>query len=637
MLGLSLAGCAFEAYNGLDTNQDDDDTEDALDVTHQLSSGGTRITYVNSEFLKTRMSGILNITVLGVTGLDNIDDKATDGSTPFPFALPLPFPFPGSGSGGGNGIKNIKVQVTIGGSFAESDPIDVSSINATNNNTSRADLFSANLFITDLAKQRLSLRVINVDATTTNQLVGAGIRGLADLALNPQQPRITVQLNSTPPATVTLGLEFHSFTNDATFLYEASSAAMLTNNLTTTTTTRILASTPAGLVSSPWRALQQAILPPSAADDYLGLDPIALLDNLEADTQCWVFWSVQKKKIVVAFRGTEQDRFKDVLTDLELTPAALDPEGGAGGASTPSVVAAAGAPSAAIAKGIETMVKEIATAASTSTNSASTPGSTLKNIVSQGVQAAVQATAEGQAEIWVHSGFLKAYRAVRAEVLQLVDAILQERSGEEQGWTVFVTGHSLGGALSTLCAYELATRPKWASTANATNTRTPPTIINYSYGSPRVGNKAFADAFNAAVPNAWRVVNNNDAVALVPRLMGYSHVGRMVRLTPEGKVYVNEETAGEGQGVVDVAAAVVTSALAAEKLSLEAATPEEVGLLLKAEMEAMSALMDGSAVAEHLEPLYLANLEMAINTHFITAKALGDGSESSQGGNSKVG
>lgn len=30
--------------------------------------------------------------------------------------------------------------------------------------------------------------------------------------------------------------------------------------------------------------------------------------------------------------------------------------------------------------------------------------------------------------------------------------------------------------------------------------------------------------FDRAVPNAWRVTNSNDAVTLVPRMLGYCHV-----------------------------------------------------------------------------------------------------------------
>ena len=39
----------------------------------------------------------------------------------------------------------------------------------------------------------------------------------------------------------------------------------------------------------------------------------------------------------------------------------------------------------------------------------------------------------------------------------------------------------------------------------------------YNYGSPRVGNKDFVERFNKNVPEAFRVVNDADVVARVPR------------------------------------------------------------------------------------------------------------------------
>jgi len=50
---------------------------------------------------------------------------------------------------------------------------------------------------------------------------------------------------------------------------------------------------------------------------------------------------------------------------------------------------------------------------------------------------------------------LKAYDSVRARVLAVVEDVLRD---EEALWQVYVTGHSLGGALATLCAFELANR-----------------------------------------------------------------------------------------------------------------------------------------------------------------------------------
>ena len=61
-------------------------------------------------------------------------------------------------------------------------------------------------------------------------------------------------------------------------------------------------------------------------------------------------------------------------------------------------------------------------------------------------------------------------------------------------------------------------------------------IVMYTYGAPRVGNKAFAALFNAAVQDSWRVTNSKDIVPSVPRLMGYAHVQHGVQLSDAGKL-----------------------------------------------------------------------------------------------------
>lgn len=52
-------------------------------------------------------------------------------------------------------------------------------------------------------------------------------------------------------------------------------------------------------------------------------------------------------------------------------------------------------------------------------------------------------------------GFLRAYDSVRTRVLGVVDEVLTD---SEDSWKIYVTGHSLGGALATLCSFELANR-----------------------------------------------------------------------------------------------------------------------------------------------------------------------------------
>ena len=67
---------------------------------------------------------------------------------------------------------------------------------------------------------------------------------------------------------------------------------------------------------------------------------------------------------------------------------------------------------------------------------------------------------------------------------------------------VYVTGHSLGGALATLASADLAINALPAAM--------------YSLASPRVGNPDFTARFNAQVAAGWRIANTEDIVTTVP-------------------------------------------------------------------------------------------------------------------------
>lgn len=69
-LGLALAGCAFEAYNGL---EEDDEGPPPL---RQVSASGTQVTYVDQAFVSEKMAGLLEVTVVGATGLKASDVSA---------------------------------------------------------------------------------------------------------------------------------------------------------------------------------------------------------------------------------------------------------------------------------------------------------------------------------------------------------------------------------------------------------------------------------------------------------------------------------------------------------------------------------------------------------------------------------
>lgn len=88
--------------------------------------------------------------------------------------------------------------------------------------------------------------------------------------------------------------------------------------------------------------------------------------------------------------------------------------------------------------------------------------------------------------------------------------------------TLWFCGHSLGGAMATICA----------SRCFLSHIKSTPRQL-YTFGSPRVGNKAYV---NHVKLEHYRWVNNNDLVTRVPPLfMGYRHTGARMYLNAYGK------------------------------------------------------------------------------------------------------
>mmetsp|Transcript_99344 Transcript_99344/g.206941 ORF Transcript_99344/g.206941 Transcript_99344/m.206941 type:complete len:395 (+) Transcript_99344:60-1244(+) len=80
------------------------------------------------------------------------------------------------------------------------------------------------------------------------------------------------------------------------------------------------------------------------------------------------------------------------------------------------------------------------------------------------------------------------------------------------GREVDITGHSLGGAMATLAAWDFA-----VSGINLRHT--------YTFGAPRQGNSDFAEAVRQVV-TIMRVTRADDPIVLVPRLKdGFAHTG----------------------------------------------------------------------------------------------------------------
>jgi triacylglycerol lipase len=108
----------------------------------------------------------------------------------------------------------------------------------------------------------------------------------------------------------------------------------------------------------------------------------------------------------------------------------------------------------------------------------------------------------------VHRGFKEALEEVWPDLLPYV------RKLHNKGCKIWITGHSLGGALATLFASRYG---------NAQGV--------YTFGSPRLGNEVFKENFDAKI---YRVVNNHDIVPRVPPPGKYVHVGELKFIDSDG-------------------------------------------------------------------------------------------------------
>ncbi|KAH9650569.1 C2 domain-containing protein [Citrus sinensis] len=283
-------------------------------------------------------------------------------------------------------------------------------------------------------------------------------------------------------------------------------------------------------------------------------EKICFLDNESTDTQVAIWRDSAWRRLVVAFRGTEQTSWKDLRTDLMLAPVGLNPERIGG---------------------------------------------------------------DFKQEVQVHGGFLSAYDSVRIRIISLLKLSIgfkDDSAGPLDKWHVYVTGHSLGGALATLFALELSSSQLAKQGAIF--------VTMYNFGSPRVGNKRFADVYNEKVKDSWRVVNPRDIIPTVPRLMGYCHVAQPVYLV-----------AGE---LKDALAAMEVLKDGYQGDVIGEATPdvlmkgekELIEKILQTEINIFRAIRDGSALMQHMEDFYYISLLENVRKYYQPA-AVSQSEESS--------
>lgn len=131
-----------------------------------------------------------------------------------------------------------------------------------------------------------------------------------------------------------------------------------------------------------------------------------------------------------------------------------------------------------------------------------------------------------KASIMVHTGFLDAWLndGYNTRVLNRVQEIIMDLGGPNVV-DLLVTGHSLGGALAALAALSIKKAYPAAH------------LKVYTYGQPRVGNRAFAIEYNSKVEEHFSVINGQDPVAQVPK-GSYKRVGDRVIIDDVGDIIV---------------------------------------------------------------------------------------------------
>jgi hypothetical protein len=122
----------------------------------------------------------------------------------------------------------------------------------------------------------------------------------------------------------------------------------------------------------------------------------------------------------------------------------------------------------------------------------------------------VKLVTRGEYDGRVHLGFSSALKRTWQKIEKLVELA--------EGKPLFLTGHSMGGALAVLTACRLARDGR-------------PPVAVYTFGSPRVGDRAFCAGYRLPT---YRIVNRLDLVPEIP-------LASMKRLLPQRPRFTSEK------------------------------------------------------------------------------------------------
>jgi hypothetical protein len=105
----------------------------------------------------------------------------------------------------------------------------------------------------------------------------------------------------------------------------------------------------------------------------------------------------------------------------------------------------------------------------------------------------------------LHKGYLNRYVSISNKIYKYLD--------NKTYTNIYICGHSLGGALATICCFDLITK----------------NIIQYNntycitFGAPRIGDKNFSKIYNKYKIKTYRIVLSGDLVPKLPLDGNYIH------------------------------------------------------------------------------------------------------------------
>jgi hypothetical protein len=121
----------------------------------------------------------------------------------------------------------------------------------------------------------------------------------------------------------------------------------------------------------------------------------------------------------------------------------------------------------------------------------------------------------------IHNGYYTQYSSIRHNILPF---LVKNNTYNN----IIVCGHSLGGALATICCLDICD--------NIYNRN----ITCVTFGCPRIGDKKFADLYNSYNINTHRIVISGDPIPKWPINREYTHISSSIYFKNK-KIYIKPD------------------------------------------------------------------------------------------------